>query len=122
MTQAARRGVLVVTDDDRLAAEAEFGLPRCEVTRAEDARAAWAAMQRFTPALVIVDLQTGSAGGFSLARDMAADRRLAHVPVLLLLERPQDAWLASQAGAAAYRVKPLAAADLAAAAGALLAA
>lgn len=122
MAEPARRRVLVVTDDDRLAAEAEFGLPGCEVTRVEEARAAWAAMRRFTPALVIVDLQTGSAGGFSLARDMAADPRLADVPVLLLLERPHDAWLASQAGAAAYRVKPLAAAELAAAAAELLAA
>jgi DNA-binding response OmpR family regulator len=121
MADEARRRILVVTDDDHVATEAKFGL-RGEVTRVDDARAAWRTLKRFTPALVIVDLQTGSAGGFSLARDMAADRRLARVPVLMLLERPQDAWLAAQAGASAHLVKPLAAAELAAAVAGLLAA
>ena len=69
-------------------------------------------MRSVVPELVLVDIQTGSAGGFSLARDMAQSPRLRAVPILMLLEREQDAWLSRQAGAIAYRVKPIDTDDL----------
>lgn len=74
---------------------------------AREARDAWVAMKDREPSLVIVDLQTGSAGGFALSHDMDATDRLDSIPVLMLLDREQDAWLARQAGADSYMVKPV---------------
>jgi two-component system cell cycle response regulator DivK len=100
--------ILVVSDEPAERDEFKFGFPvETEVAFAADAREAWERMRDWTPSAVVVDLQTGSAGGFGLARDMADDPRLARVPVILLLERPQDAWLAKEAGASAYLVKPV---------------
>jgi chemosensory pili system protein ChpA (sensor histidine kinase/response regulator) len=102
------KAVLIVTDDPKVREELRFGFSAdTEVVIAEDARDAWAQMADTVPTAAIVDLQTGSAGGYGLARDMSADARLANVPVILLLQRPQDAWLAKQAGAAGYLVKPV---------------
>lgn len=64
-------------------------------------------MSSFTPAAAIVDIRTGSAGGIGLVRDMKQDGRLREVPVLMLLERPQDVWLARTAGADLIRTKPV---------------
>ncbi|MFN2526239.1 MAG: hypothetical protein ABR505_08245 [Actinomycetota bacterium] len=98
--------VFVVSDDHAIINEAKFGFPpEIEVSVANDARDAWTLMQTKTPSAVIVDLQTGSAGGFALAKDMSSDGRLANVPVLILLERDQDEWIAKQAGAARTRNK-----------------
>ena len=105
--------VLVVSDDPHLREEAEFGFAEeTDVTLALDARDAWRYLATSAPDAVVVDLQTGSAGGFALVRDMKADTRLKEVPALILLEREQDTWLARQAGASAVRVKPLEVSDL----------
>jgi DNA-binding response OmpR family regulator len=102
------KSVLIVTEDPAVREELRFAFSDdTDLVLAEDARDAWERMASTVPSVAIVDLQTGSAGGFSLARDMSEDARLASVPVILLLERPQDAWLARQAGASGYLVKPL---------------
>lgn len=111
------RGVLVVSDDAALRREAELAFPDdFDVVVARDARTAEAELDAWTPAVVVVDLLAGSAGGFALGRDMSQDRRLAHVPILMLIDRHQDEWLARQGGASATRTKPIDAAELAAAA------
>jgi DNA-binding response OmpR family regulator len=100
--------VLVVSDDDRVCEEISYGSPshvRAEIAR--DSRAAWTKLEQLSPAVAVVDLQTGSAGGYGLARDMRADRRFSDTPILMLLERDQDAWLAEQAGATVWRTKPI---------------
>jgi DNA-binding response OmpR family regulator len=79
---------------------------------ARDAREAWVCLQERTPSAVVVDLQAGSAGGFALTRDMSYDARFADIPVVILLERDQDGWLAGQAGASLYRIKPVVAGEL----------
>jgi DNA-binding response OmpR family regulator len=100
--------ILVVTDSPHVRAELEFGVPAdMEASFARDSREAMKAMADKTPSAVVVDLQTGSAGGYGLARDMEADERLARVPIAILLERDQDAWLAHQAGARLFRTKPV---------------
>lgn len=102
------RPVLVVTDEARLREEVSGGLPNgFSLHVADDARAASAIMVSLTPAVVVVDIRTGSAGGVGLARDMSQDRRLAGVPILMLLERPQDEWLARTAGARTIRTRPV---------------
>jgi DNA-binding response OmpR family regulator len=100
--------LLVVSDDPSVREEMIYGAPSgVEVLSAGDAREAWRVMLDTTPSAVVVDLQTGSAGGFALVRDMSSDPRLERIPVMMLLEREQDAWLARQAGATDFRVKPL---------------
>lgn len=107
------RGVLVVTGDPMLEREARFAFPAdFEVVVVPDARSASSELGAWTPAVVVVDLLSGSAGGFALGSDMSQDRRLSNVPMLMLVERHQDEWLARQAGADAIRTKPVDTAEL----------
>ena len=100
--------IVVVTDDARLRDEIVGSLPaEFAVHLAADSRVASELMRSITPALVLAEIRTGSAGGVGLARDMAQDSRLANVPVLMLLERPQDEWLARAAGARLVRTRPI---------------
>ncbi len=100
--------VVVASDDPAIREEAERGFPAgVAVATARDARDAMSLMRSAAPDLVIVDLQTGSAGGFALARDMRHLPHLHDVPVLMLLERDQDVWLARQAGANRCVRKPV---------------
>ena len=105
--------VLVVSDDPLIHEEARFGFPvDVTIKCTGDAREAIAWMKDVRPAAVVVDIQTGSAGGFALARDMAQTARLRDVPICMLLEREQDRWLALQAGAGLVRLKPIETSDL----------
>jgi CheY-like chemotaxis protein len=100
--------VLVVSDDPLVREQARFGFPSgVTVAHARDARDGWQLLRTIDPSVVIVDLQTGGAGGFGLARDMATDSELAQIPVVILLERKQDEWLAAKAGASSWHTKPL---------------
>ena len=111
MENESRMSVLVVSDDPHLREEAKYGFrDGVDVAFARDSRDAWKVIERQLPDVVVVDLQTGSAGGFNLVREMHEQSRVA--PSLLLLERPQDEWLGRQAGADVIRVKPLDVADL----------
>jgi DNA-binding response OmpR family regulator len=108
------RGVLVVSDDAQLRREAELAFPDdFDVVAVRDAREAAAELDAWTPAVVVVDLLAGSAGGYALGRHMSENRRLAPVPILMLIDRAQDEWLARQGGATATRTKPIDAAELA---------
>jgi chemosensory pili system protein ChpA (sensor histidine kinase/response regulator) len=105
--------VLVVTDDAGVREEVSFGYPEdVEVTVASDSREAIELMRSLMPDVVVMEIRTGSAGGFALAREMRQSKKLEHVPILMLLERAQDEWLARQAGAQATRIQPLETSDL----------
>jgi DNA-binding response OmpR family regulator len=107
--------LLVVTDNKPVREELEFGFPEpVEVEFAHDARDAWRRLNEDGAPIsaVVVDLQTGAAGGFSLAHDMKAVRALAGIPIVILLEREQDAWLARQAGARSALLKPVTASQV----------
>jgi DNA-binding response OmpR family regulator len=102
------RPLVVVTDEARLRSDIADGLPEgFSLHVAEDAREATRLMRSITPAIVVVDIRTGNAGGVALARDMSQEARLANVPILMLLERPQDEWLARTAGARRIRTRPV---------------
>ncbi|HYO61382.1 MAG TPA: hypothetical protein VEU29_05740 [Actinomycetota bacterium] len=110
---APTRGVLVVTDDPTLEREARFAFPDdFDVVVVRDARDAWSELGAWTPAVLVVDLMSGSAGGFALGSDMAQSGRLSNLPMLMLIDRHQDEWLARQAGADAVRTKPIDTAEL----------
>lgn len=105
--------ILVVSDDPELEEEARFGLDDdLEVVGAADALTARDVFATITPAAVIVDLRAGNSGGFALARDMSQDPRRRAVPIVIVIEREPDRWLAATAGAAAVLRKPVTAAEL----------
>ncbi|MCZ7529843.1 MAG: response regulator [Acidimicrobiia bacterium] len=63
-----------------------------------------------SPDLVILDLQIGNMGGIAVALDLhleAAAWRLDPVPMILLLDREADRFLAQRTEAAASLVKPV---------------
>lgn len=60
--------------------------------------------------LVIVDLQMGSMGGMAVCLDLRLDESMGasdHVPVLMLLDRRADVFLARRSSAEGWLVKPL---------------
>ncbi|HEV3364977.1 MAG TPA: response regulator [Acidimicrobiia bacterium] len=62
------------------------------------------------PDLVIVDLQIGNMGGMAVSLDLRLEEsggRLPHVPILLLLDREADKFLARRSTADAMLVKPI---------------
>jgi len=107
--------VLIVTDDprdrDRVHAALSFGgnelIDHTDPGSAAD-RAADEAVD-----VAVVDLQVGSMGGMAVTRDFRA--RPEGVPVVLLLDRQADTFLAGRSGAAAWVVKPFGASALRAA-------
>jgi DNA-binding response OmpR family regulator len=78
-----------------------------EATRGQDVRGAVAEHE---PDLVILDLQIGNMGGIAVAIDLHLEEsggRLPHVPILLLLDREADRFLAERAAVEAELVKPV---------------
>jgi DNA-binding response OmpR family regulator len=62
------------------------------------------------PDLVIVDLQIANMGGMAVSLDLRLEEsggRLPHVPILLLLDREADRFLARRSTADAMLVKPI---------------
>ncbi len=62
------------------------------------------------PDLVILDLQIGNMGGMATCMDLRLEidaERLSPMPILMLLDREADVYLAQQAGAQGWLVKPL---------------
>jgi two-component system, OmpR family, response regulator len=103
-----RIDVLAVTDDRHLREELGYGFAQnVRIASSVDARDALRSMQAEVPSVVVVDLQTGSSGAISLLREMQQHPALASIPVLVLLERNQDAWLVESFGATAHLTKPV---------------
>ncbi|MGH9181097.1 MAG: response regulator [Acidimicrobiales bacterium] len=105
--------VLIASDEEWGRAEVRSvlstrpGLNVAEVSAGEDVLPA---VRRSMPALVIVDLQMGNMGGMAVCLDLRLEEsghRLDHVPVLMLLDRRPDVFLARRAGAEGWIVKPM---------------
>lgn len=61
------------------------------------------------PDLVITDLQVGNMGGIAICMDLRLEEsggRLPHVPVLLLMDRRADVFLARRSDAEGWLIKP----------------
>ncbi|HET7481234.1 MAG TPA: response regulator [Actinomycetota bacterium] len=104
----ASKRVLFVSRDPRVLDEAthSFG-DDVDVIVAPDARKAEELLRQSVPDAVVVDMTTGKEGGYALARTMSQFDALRDVPIIILLERDQDRWLASMAGARLARTKPI---------------
>ena len=104
--------VLIATDADAVFAEVEAALAdeSTGVLRVRSCQEVAGAVAASTPDLVVLDLQIGNMGGIAaclnLRHEAGADR-LPEVPVLMLLDRQADVFLAKRSGADGWVVKPL---------------
>jgi DNA-binding response OmpR family regulator len=62
---------------------------------------------RERPEIVVADEIASRAGAFALARDLRGATEPFPGVIVILLDRPQDAWLAKWSGADAWFVKPV---------------
>lgn len=126
MIEPTPQTVLVATDADEVFDEvdAALGEPGTTVLRVRAGREVRAAVIEHAPTLVLLDLQIGNMGGVAAALDLrneASFGRIEPQKVLMLLDRVADVFLARQADADAWLVKPLDALRLRRAADAVLA-
>ena len=104
--------VLIATDDDAVHDEVEAALAdeATRVTRLRTGMEVGPAIADDRPDLVVLDLQIGNMGGIAAClhlRHEAGAGRLPEVPVLMLLDRPADVFLARRSNADGWIVKPL---------------
>jgi DNA-binding response OmpR family regulator len=118
--------VLLATDADWIHDEVDAALSDGDtrVVRLKAGREVLAAVKDGDPDLVVLDLQIGNMGGMATCMSLRLEEgagRLDRRPVLMLLDRPQDVFLARRSDADGWLVKPMDARRLQAAAAALLA-
>lgn len=103
-------GVLVVADAPSVHDEVAAVLPSGERVRpVYEGRDVRNALVAETPDIAVVDMQVGSMGGIAITMDMRLEEsggRLPHIPVLLMLDRRADVFLARRCGAEGWVVKP----------------
>lgn len=104
--------VLIATDADAVFDEVDAALAdeTTMVVRVRSGAAVAAAVEELSPDLVVLDLQIGNMGGVATSmhlRHESGDGRLPHVPILMLLDRQADVFIARRSGADGWVVKPL---------------
>jgi DNA-binding response OmpR family regulator len=104
--------VLVVSDSPNVREEVIASLPDSNITVRELTRGAdvLPAVRSKKPDLVILDQQIGRMGGMATALDLhleAGAGRLPQVPMLMLLDRRADVFLARRSDAEGWVVKPI---------------
>jgi DNA-binding response OmpR family regulator len=104
--------ILIATDDDAVFAEvdAAIGDDDTSVVRIHEGKQVSGIVAEARPDLVILDLQIGNMGGIATClqlRNEAGVDRLPEVPILILLDRQADVFLARRSGADGWIVKPL---------------
>ena len=118
--------VLLATDADWIADDVAGALVDAETTilRVRAGVHVREAVAEHRPDLVVLDLQLGNMGGMATCLDLrleAGAGRLELGPILMLLDRPADVFLARRCEADGWLVKPLDAIRLRRAVDALLA-
>lgn len=106
--------VLLVADAEWVRNDIEAAItdPTSSVTVLDDPTAAGAVAGQTPFDLIVVDMQVRSMGGMAivrLLRDAMATHEMEPAPILLLLDRAADAFLAKRAGASAHLIKPISA-------------
>jgi DNA-binding response OmpR family regulator len=104
--------VLLATDADWIHAEVEAALagPDRQVRRVRQGADVVPAVAESTPGLVVLDLQIGNMGGMATCMALRLEEgagRLPRVPVLMLLDRVVDEFLARRCDADGWLVKPI---------------
>lgn len=92
---------------------AALSLGTWSIDEVSDPRTVTELTKELRPDAVVVDMQVGSMGGMAVIRGIRGEIEPADRPrMVLLLDRSADKFLAGRAGADAYVMKPIAAADL----------
>jgi CheY-like chemotaxis protein len=106
------RTIVVASDAPSVRADviAVVSGPGTEIVEVDSGHDVAPAVGEHQPDLVIVDLQMGSMGGMAVCLELHLEEsygNLPHVPVLMLLDRRPDVFLAKRSGAEGWIVKPL---------------
>lgn len=103
--------ILVVSDAEHVRAQVRSTLPAdAEVVELADGALVTPEVAAGDADLAVLDMQIGAMGGFAVCMDLRLEEsggRIPHVPVLLLLDRRADVFLAGRADAEGYVLKPL---------------
>jgi CheY-like chemotaxis protein len=104
--------IVIATDADWIVDEvtAALGGPDTSFTVCRDGHVVTQVVADSEPDVVITDLQVGSMGGVAITMQLRLDESagaLAHVPVVMLLDRQADVYIAQRAQAEAWLIKPL---------------
>ncbi len=104
--------LLIVTDSSVVFDEVRSAVeePGVALRWARNGRAVLPALQERPADLVVADMQTGSMGALAVAMDLTLEAgagRLDPTPVLVLLDRRPDVFLARRTGVAGWLLKPL---------------
>lgn len=104
--------VLIASDSGAVREEVRGVLDPSTTTMREITRGAAVlpAVREKVPDLAVIDLQIGKMGGMATCLDLRLEEgagRLPHVPVLMLLDRRADVFLARRSGAEGWVLKPL---------------
>ena len=106
------RTIVVASDAPSVRREviAVVGEPDTEVVEVSTGTAVVEAVDEHEPDLVVVDLQMGNMGAMAVCLELRLEEsygNLPPVPVLMLLDRRADVFLAKRSGAEGWLVKPL---------------
>jgi DNA-binding response OmpR family regulator len=104
--------VLIASDSPQIAAQIQSAFPASQyevhvVNNGPDVREV---CETVAPDLVVLDFQIGSMGGMAVCLDIKLEHsggRLPDIPVLLLVDRRADVFLARRSSAEGYLVKPI---------------
>ena len=104
--------VIIASDAPSLRAEvaAALGEPGTDVVEVHTGQEVARKVKEHTPELVVVDMQMGNMGAMAVCMNLRLEAswdNLPTVPVLILLDRRADVFLARRAGAEGWVVKPL---------------
>jgi len=104
--------VLLVSDSDSVLDELRSALEdgETEIRELYSGAAVRDEVEEDAPDLVMTDLQVGNMGGMAICLDLRLEEsggRIPHVPVLVLLDRRADVFLARRSAAEGWLVKPL---------------
>lgn len=104
--------VLIASDSQHVIDDvrAVLGQQDLDVREVHSGTEVSAAVAQDRPDLVVLDLQIGTMGGMAVCLDLRLEEsggRLPHVPVLMLLDRRADVFLAQRSDAESWVVKPL---------------
>ena len=104
--------ILVASDAPTVRREVEAVIsgPDVEVHSVTSGPEVVAFVAEQSPDLVIVDMQMGNMGGMAVTLELRLEESydaVSHIPVLMLLDRRPDVFLARRSGAEGWLVKPL---------------
>jgi len=104
--------ILLATDAEWIHGEVEAALaaPGTAVRWVRAGADVLPAVEEKAPQLVVLDLQIGNMGGMAACMALHLEEsggRLPHLPILMLLDRQADVFLAQRSAAEGWLIKPL---------------